>query len=119
MMMINQPQLELQRAATTTLYTTIDNPKTVDVLCGRGKMCFRHEGNGCFRMLIAEYTDIYKMAPKKKDKTHVIALVVEIVIARGGRFLLIQSKDCTWFDGEENRARRRPDIRFGTQLEAA
>ena len=71
---------------------TADNPKIDDVLCGRGN---RHEGNGCFQMLIAEYTDTYKMVANKREKTHVIAPVVDIVVARGGRFLG-QSKDGTW-----------------------
>jgi hypothetical protein len=111
MMMINQPQLELQRDATTTLYMTIDNPKTVDVLCGRGKMCFRHEGNGCFRMLIAKHADTYKMAPNKRGKTHLVALVVDIIIARGGRFL-IQNKDCTWFDAGREQGKKKTGQSF-------
>jgi hypothetical protein len=115
MMMINQPQLGLQQDATIS-HMTVGNPKRVDVLCGRGKMCFRHEGNDGFRMLIAEHADTYKMAPTKKVKTQVIALVVEIVIARGGRFLVQNNDDCTWVDGGRKQGKKKTGHAFRDAL---
>ena len=96
-MMINQPQLGLQQDATIS-HMTVGNPKRVDVLCGRGKMCLRHEGNHIFRMLIAEHADTYKMSSTKTARMDVVALVVDIVIARGGRFLVPYNFG-TWLDG--------------------
>ena len=113
--MISIPQLELQHA-TTSRIAVVDNPKTVDVLCGRGKMCFRHEGNNRFRVLIAEHADTYKMAPTKKVKTQVIALVVEIVIARGGRFLVQNNDDCTWVDGGRKQGKKKTGHAFRDAL---
>ena len=73
----------------STINITADTLKPGDVLCGRGKMCFHHEGNGRFRMLIAQYADTYKMAASKKAKMQVVMLIVDIVIARGGLFLIL------------------------------
>ena len=115
-MMINQPQLELQQDATTS-HITIDNPKTVDVLCGRGKMCFLHEGNDRFRMLIAEHADTYKMASTKRVKMHVVELVVDIVIARGGRFLVRNNNGTTtWIDGGRKQGKKKTGHAFRDAL---
>ena len=95
--MNNQPQLELQQD-TTISHMTVDDPKRVDVLSGRSMMCFRHEGNDRFRMLIAEHADTYKMSSTKTARMDVVALVVDIVIARGGRFLVPYNFG-TWLDG--------------------
>jgi hypothetical protein len=97
MTMNNQPQLELQQD-TTISHMTVDDPKRVDVLSGRSMMCFRHEGNDRFRMLIAEHADTYKMSSTKTARMDVVALVVDIVIARGGRFLVPYNFG-TWLDG--------------------
>ena len=114
--MINQPQLELQQDATTS-HITIDNPKTVDVLCGRGKMCFRHEGNDRFRMLIAEHADTYKMASTKRVKIRVVELVVDIVIARGGRFLVRNNNGTTtWIDGGRKQGKKKTGHAFRDAL---
>ena len=40
-------------------------------------------------MLIAQYADTYKMAASKKAKMQVVMLIVDIVIARGGLFLIL------------------------------
>lgn len=87
----------------------------VDVLCGRGKMCFVHEGNNRFRMLIAEHADTYQTAPTKKTKTKVIILVVEIIISRGGRFL-INNNDGTWVDGGRQQGKKKTGHAFRDAL---
>ena len=105
--MISIPQLELQHATTTTSHIVVDGPKTVDVLCGRGKMCFRHEGNNIFRMLIAEHADTYKMASYKSLKMHVVVLIVEIVVASGGRFLVQNNAGTCWVDGGREQGKKK------------
>ena len=82
-MMINQQQLELQQDATASRMD-VDNPKTLDFLCGRGKMCFCRKANDGFLILIAVHA-IMRLQTKKVN-VHVVALVVDIVIARGGPF---------------------------------
>ena len=71
-------------------------PTPLDVLCGRGRNNFHH--NDHFRVLIAEYAETYKHAPTKKAKMRVVMMAVDIVIARGGRFLVL-SNDDSWVDG--------------------
>lgn len=73
--------------------TIIDQPRPNDVLCGRGKSTFRHEGNQRFRELIGEHADTYKMATTKKQKMQVIVLITDIIIARGGRFMVSDNKN--------------------------
>jgi len=66
----------------------IYEPRSADVICGRGKEAFEHIGNDCFRLLIARYADTYQEAPTKKAKSQSILKIVDIVNARGGRFLM-------------------------------
>lgn len=87
----------------------------VDVLCGRGKMSFHHEGNNRYRMLIAEHADTYKMAPTKKMKMEVVLLIVEIIIARGGRFL-VSNTDGTWSDGGRQQGKKKTGHAFRDAL---
>jgi hypothetical protein len=96
----------------------VDRPTSVDVLCGRGKMCFHHVGDVSFRMLIAEHADTYKMAPTKKAKMQVVMLIVEIVTSRGGRFLLISNKndDGTWIDGGYKQGKKKTGHAFRDAL---
>lgn len=104
-MMNRQTDLEL-KASSNEKAMDVDVPGAADVLCGRGKMCFHHEGNDSFRMLIAEHVDTYKMAPTKKLKMQVVACVVDIVIARGGRFM-IQNVDGSWLDGGRKQGKKK------------
>ena len=104
-MMIRKIELEIKAASNITAMST-SIPRAVDVLCGRGKMCFHHEGNDSFRMLIAEHVDTYKLAPTKKLKMQVVARVVDIVVSRGGRFM-IQNKDGSWVDGGEKQGKKK------------
>jgi len=66
-------------------------------------------------MLIAEHANSYKMAPTKKGKMQVIALVVHIVIAGGGRFL-VQNNDGTWVDGGIKQGKRKTGHAFRDSL---
>lgn len=104
-MMFRQSQLEIEASSNEKTMLNIV-PRAADVLCGRGKMCFHHEGNDSFRMLIAEHVDTYKMAPTKKLKMQVVACVVDLVVARGGRFM-IQNKDGSWVDGGRKQGKKK------------
>jgi len=79
----------------------VENPRSIDVLCGRGKICFDHKGNDGFRELIAKYADPYRTSSTKKAKMQVIMNVVNIVTAKGGRFLVKNKEevDQPWVDG--------------------
>lgn len=83
-------------------------PKPTDVLCGRGKVCFEHQGNDVFRSLIAQHVDFYKEALTKKAKMQVVEQVVDIVLSRGGRFLVrSDSNICHWIDGGHKQGKKK------------
>lgn len=47
-----------------------------DVICGRGKKCFHHYGNECFRKLINDRLDEYTNAASKIEKTMIIREII-------------------------------------------
>lgn len=53
-----------------------------DVLCGRGKKCFKHVGNEIFRTMVQESLRSYAVAPTKTEKTFIIRAVINRVRAR-------------------------------------
>lgn len=78
----------------------VHKPRTIDVLCGRGKTCFEHRGNDNFRNIIARHIDIYSKASTKKAKMQVVVGVVEMIIAGGGRFLVRKHS----YDGDKSQS---------------
>jgi len=105
-------QITETKIIATTLTTTtntdcnnqvvvVEKPKSTDVLCGRGKVCFDHKGNDKFRELIAKYANPYQKATTKKAKMQVIMNVVNVVISNEGRFLMKNKEevDQPWIDG--------------------
>jgi hypothetical protein len=78
-----------------------------DVLCGRDKHSFRNVGNRRFRVTVALYIGRYLEAETKSDKSRVIALVVDIVRANGGRFLKWSSKRQEWVELDEKHTREK------------
>lgn len=94
----------------------VDRPEPVDVLCGRGKNSFRHAGNGHFRHLIVEHASSYRKASTKRDKTAVVMLVAETIIARGGRFLVRNKVDDSWRDGGLQQGQRKVGNAFRDAL---
>lgn len=77
----------------------IDRPEPADVLCGRGENSFRHLGNNRFRQLIVENACGYKTAATKRQKTQVVRLVADTIVAMGGRFLVRTDDGQSWLDG--------------------
>lgn len=96
-------------------YQILDKPTPNDVLCGRGKSTFQHEGNQRFRNLIAEHAVTYKMALTKKQKMQVVLLITDIVIARGGRFLICTSGN-SWVDGGRQQGKKKTGHSFRDAL---
>lgn len=47
-----------------------------DVICGRGKKCFHHYGNECFRKVINDRLDEYTNAASKIEKTMIIREII-------------------------------------------
>lgn len=88
----------------------VEKPRSIDVLCGRGKTCFEHQGNDDFRKVVAQHIDAYNIAPTKKAKMQVVVKVVDIIISRGGRFLIRKSNQGGprhWVDGGRKQGKKK------------
>lgn len=95
-----QPQIDLmEKKEFKNDNMFILKPEPVDVLCGRGRTCFSHIGNDKYRLLISKHVESYQSAPTKKAKMNVIHEIVDIVITRGGRFLVRDQGGGNWTDG--------------------
>lgn len=53
-----------------------------DVLCGRGKNCFRHVGNRKFRKLVQDCLGYYTRVPTQAEKTLIIRAIISVVRAK-------------------------------------
>jgi hypothetical protein len=66
--------------------TDIANPRSNDILCGRGGSSNRHLGNIHFRELVAANKQMY-VGLTKKQKMQVARKIVDAIQKTGGRFL--------------------------------
>jgi hypothetical protein len=53
-----------------------------DVICGRGKKCFNHYGNECFRKVIHDRLDEYTNASSKLEKSMIIREIIANIRAK-------------------------------------
>mmetsp|Transcript_5323 Transcript_5323/g.15620 ORF Transcript_5323/g.15620 Transcript_5323/m.15620 type:complete len:101 (+) Transcript_5323:590-892(+) len=65
------------------------SPSPEDVICGRSREFFHHDGNTFFRKLIDDCLPRYIRARTKFDKSETIAMIVDIVESKspGGGFV--------------------------------
>lgn len=50
-----------------------------DVVCGRGRTCFKHVGNVRFREIVSKHLQRYMKVNTKTDKTIVICTIVDFI----------------------------------------
>lgn len=70
-------------------------PSNIDVLCGRGRVAFEHEGNRKFRVLVAQSIPAY-MGGNRRQKSLVVIKVINTVYDAGGRFLKRTGPKMQW-----------------------
>jgi hypothetical protein len=58
-----------------------------DILCGRGRACLKHPGNKTFSEVVRANLQRYIDAPKRVDKSIVVASVADSLKESGGRFI--------------------------------
>lgn len=58
-----------------------------DVLCGRGRESFHHEGNKRFRETVTSMMDQFRQAKTRAERSRVVASIWNTIRGRGGRFL--------------------------------
>ena len=83
--------------------TTI--PTNKDVLCGRGKTNFFHEGNEKFRQVVGAYLEAYINAQNRSQKSAIVKEIADCVMQQGGRFLKLRKGE--WYDGGVKTAREK------------
>jgi hypothetical protein len=88
-------------------------PSDDDVICGRGKKCYAHVGNGRFRTRVIGMLGQYRKARSKLDKSKVLSDVVEQVrlnSPRGG--FVKQDSNGRWFEVGDFLAREKTSQAF-------
>jgi hypothetical protein len=73
-------------------------PTDTDILCGRGRAFRQHPGNKVFNKTIRHNLQRYVNAPKKMDKSIVVATVVRLLRASGARFLKQDKKSKGFYE---------------------
>lgn len=82
-------------------------PRRMDILCGRGRGVWEHEGNRRFKALIECHAEKYAAARTKMDKGVVIASMVDSIREEGILFVKKDGKTQRWLDIGEYKAREK------------
>jgi hypothetical protein len=81
-------------------------PLPKDILCGRGKSTFNHEGNKRFRKIVYKYINAYISSPRSK-RSDVVKAALNETLGTGARFLKKLENSLEWYDGGERVAREK------------
>ena len=77
-------------------------PRSVDILCGKGREAHVHTGNKRFRVIISQYRKDYQNARCRDQKTRITKEIVSSIRECGGRFLKKDQNTDIWYDvGDE------------------
>jgi hypothetical protein len=72
-------------------------PTEIDILCGRGRTFAKHPGNKIFNQAVHHNLQNYADAPKRIDKSIVVASVVSSLLDQGTRFLKQDKKSKNYY----------------------
>ena len=90
----------------SSIPTLHDTPYSYAVVMGRGGLANHHAGNNSFRILTASMKPEYARLPKE-EKTDVSRRLLDVVHARGGKFLAKDSVSGLFYEVENKTARRK------------
>jgi hypothetical protein len=79
-------------------------PADTDILCGRGKAFANHPGNKNFSDTVRENLYRYVEAPKRLDKSAVVASVVSEILNSGARFVKQEKISRRWYQMNKDQA---------------
>ena len=85
-------------------------PSDEDVICGRGKDCYNHEGNRRFRAIIDKTLQRYVECASKHEKGLIVVSIVDHVRQNsptGAGFVRLDSKTKQWFEIGDDCAREK------------
>ena len=88
------------------------HPSALDIVCGKNKFAFNHEGNRRFRGIIARHLQEYMENQDRDLRTQLILQIVEKIRATGGRFVKYQhggaeSSEDHWVEIGDKEARNK------------
>jgi hypothetical protein len=73
-----------------------EEPRSCDILFGRGFESWNHEGNKQFRRIIAKHYARYHLMKCRSEKVTVVAEIVEEIRSSGARFLRRNGESHLW-----------------------
>lgn len=79
-------------------------PAETDILCGRGKAFASHCGNRNFSETVRENLHRYLDAPRRVQKSKVVASVVAEILQSGARFVKQEKASGRWYQMNEDQA---------------
>ena len=82
-------------------------PSTNDILCGKGKSFFNHEGNKRFRDILDKYINAYIQASQRTKRSEIVKAVINETLETGARFLKKLENKLEWYDGGEKLAKEK------------
>eukprot|EP00545_Synedropsis_sp_CCMP1620_P005902 CAMPEP_0119013080 /NCGR_PEP_ID=MMETSP1176-20130426/7886_1 /TAXON_ID=265551 /ORGANISM="Synedropsis recta cf, Strain CCMP1620" /LENGTH=246 /DNA_ID=CAMNT_0006966131 /DNA_START=33 /DNA_END=773 /DNA_ORIENTATION=- len=81
------------------------SPQPSDILGGRGKRAFSHQGNINLRSAIAQQLDTYKVCTSRKTRSTIVQGVINDLQVEGARFLKFDTRAKQWYDAGVKEAR--------------
>jgi len=88
----------------------IVHPNDKDVLCGRGRGNFFHEGNQRFMKIVGTNLQLYIAASSRSQKSNIVKAVAEEVLGQGARFLKQVRGSCYWYEASTKAARLKVSV---------
>ena len=85
-------------------------PSDKDVLCGRGRGNFFHEGNQRFLEIVGTNLHLYITASSRSQKSQVMKAVTEEVLEEGARILKQERGSCDWYEASIKAARLKVSV---------
>ena len=80
-------------------------PTDADIVCGRGRGIWTHQGNLKFKYAIESNLEAYSQAVRRKEKSNIINHVMNSMLLTGARF--VKKEDNIWCELDENQAREK------------
>jgi hypothetical protein len=93
-------------------------PTRNDILCGRGRAFRQHPGNDAFNKTIRDNLQQYVDAPKRMDKTIIVATVVSSLRENGARFLKQDKKSQRFYEVADDEVHKKTGHAIGDLLKA-
>ncbi|CAJ1932671.1 unnamed protein product [Cylindrotheca closterium] len=92
------PSQQQQQTPRLPLANANYRPTGQDIICGRGRGSFSHEGNQVYLSLLRRNAHAYVGAKKRVEKSAIISTIVSSLKESGFRFLKQEDKNKRWYE---------------------